>query len=61
MFESPDDLIAESHSWVVTIIDSRSLTVIATNEIFVKKVNANVCRKELIQLGNLHKMLHRIY
>ena len=35
MFESPDDLIAESHFWKVAVIGSRSLTVVATTEVFV--------------------------
>ena len=40
MFESPDDLMAESHFQMVAEIDIRCLTVMATIEIFVDIVNA---------------------
>ena len=42
MFEYPDDLIAESHFCVVAVIDSRGLTIVATTEYFLWKVNANI-------------------
>ena len=54
MFESPDDLIAERHFREVAVIDSRGLTVVATTEAFVQKVNANIFKKLLIQIDNLH-------
>ena len=54
MFESPDDLNAESHFREVAVIDSKGLTVVATTEVFVWKVNANIFRKLLTQLHNLH-------
>ena len=41
MFESPDDLTAESHFHIVVVIDLRCLNVMATIEIFVHEVNAN--------------------
>ena len=47
MFESPDDWIAENHFLEVAVIDSRGLTVVATTESFVCKVNANISRKQL--------------
>ena len=40
MFESSDDLIAESHFRDVSVIDSRGLTVMAITEVFVQKVSA---------------------
>ena len=39
MFESPDTLIAESRFQEVAVIDSKSLTLVATTEIFVWNVN----------------------
>ena len=46
MFESTDDLIAENHSRVTTIIDSRALTVVGTTEFFAEKVNAKMSMKQ---------------
>lgn len=46
MFESPDDLNAESQFWLVTEID----TVMATTGIFVDEVNAKKSSKQLTQL-----------
>ena len=37
MFELPDDLITENHFWLVAVIVSRGLTIVATTEFFVKK------------------------
>ena len=42
MFESLDDLIAESHFPVVVVIALRCLTVMVTTEIFFNKINANI-------------------
>ena len=50
MFESPDHIIDESHFRVVAVIDLRGLTVMAKNEFFIHKVNANtshVCFKSI--------------
>ena len=42
MFQSPDDLIAESHFGEVAVINSKGLTVMAKTEVFIWKVNANI-------------------
>ena len=56
MFESPDDLISESHFQFVGVITLRYLTIMMTIKIFVDKVNVNIFGKHLIthQLDNLH-------
>ena len=54
MFESRDDLIAESHFREVAVIDARDLNIMATTAVSVWKLNTNMFRKLLTQLDNLH-------
>ena len=42
VFESPADLIAENHFPLVSVIDLRGLTMMATTDMFVDKVNVNL-------------------
>ena len=56
IFESLDDLIAESDFWVVVVSDIRYLTMMATFEMFVDEVNANISGKQLTHLDSLHRI-----
>ena len=61
MFESPANLIAESHFREVAVTDSKGLTMVVTTEVFVWKVNANIFRKMLSQLDNVHMISRNKY
>ena len=49
MFESPDDLTADSRFRIVAVIDFRCLNMMAEIEIFIDEVHENSSKKQLTQ------------
>ena len=54
MFESPDDLTAESNFRIMAVIDFMCLTMMATTEFLVDKVHPNLSSKQLTRSDCLH-------